>query len=96
MTYTFFFFSFLAALWYDPKPGIRSELQLQTKLQLWQGQILNSLCQVGDQTCIPTVPRCCRSHCDTAGTPDLYFLATLATKWRIDGRRARAEVEVKK
>ena len=45
-----FFFSFfsifgLPAAYGVPWPGIRSELQSQPKLQLWQHQIPNPLCQ---------------------------------------------------
>ena len=33
-----------------PRPGVESELQLQSMPQLWQHQILNPLYQAGDQT----------------------------------------------
>ena len=50
-----FFFSFLPSfcwaplsIWSSQAPGIRSEPWSQPKLQLWQLQILNPLCQAGD------------------------------------------------
>ena len=52
-----------------PGPGIRSELQLQPKLQRWPCQIFNPLCWARDRTCVPVPPRCCRSHCSTVRTP---------------------------
>ena len=38
-----------------------------------QSQILNLLCQAGNQTCVPALPRCCRSHCASVGTPKCIF-----------------------
>ena len=38
-------------------------------LQLRQHQILNPLCWAGDWNWVPVLPRCCQSHCVTAGTP---------------------------
>ena len=52
----FFFFGRLAA-YGVPGPGIRSETGLQPTLQLRQCWILNSLCWVGDGTCILVLPR---------------------------------------
>ena len=58
-----------------PRPGIRSEPNLRTKPPLWQWRIPNPLCQAGDQTCVPVLPRCCWSHCTTLGAPNpLHFL----------------------
>lgn len=37
-------------------------------------RIPNPPCRAGDRTCVPAVPRCCRSHCATAGTPEFFFL----------------------
>jgi len=56
-----------------PRPGIRSNPQLWPKPQLRQCYILNLPRQAGDQTCIPVLPRCHRSHCVTVGTPGLLF-----------------------
>ena len=64
----FFPFSFLAIPHGVPGPGIRSELKSWPKPQVWQRQILNPLCQAQDQTCVPALPRCGRSHCTTAKT----------------------------
>ena len=70
--YYFLFFSFLAApLHMAPGPGISYEPHSQPKPQLLQRWILNLLCHSRDRTCIPTLPKCCRSHCATAGTPCL-------------------------
>ena len=46
------FFGGVAHLWpmKFPRSGIESELQVQTRPQLWQDGILNSLLQAGDQT----------------------------------------------
>ena len=38
-----------------PRPGIRSQLQLQPPLQLWQCWILNLLCLGRDLTCVPVL-----------------------------------------
>ena len=42
-----------------------------------QHQILNPLCWAGYRTFVPGLPKCCWSHCATAGTPDLVFLILL-------------------
>ena len=70
-----FCFSFLAALWHMEvaKPGIRSELQLQPRLKLWQHWILNPLCRAWGQTFVPALPRCRQPHCATAGAPECQF-----------------------
>ena len=66
----FFFFFFGHSVAYGvPGPGIGSELQLLPKSQLQQCQILNPLCQAGDRTYIPALPRYCQSHCIAVGTP---------------------------
>ena len=76
----FFFLSFLAApeACGVPRPGNRSEPQLLPKLQLRQRRILNSPCQARDRTQVPVLPRYCRSHCTTAGTPaSLFFFLVI-------------------
>ena len=60
-----------------PGPGIRSELQLQPKLQLRQCPIRNPVCWARDRICIPALPRHCRSCCTTAGTPQLDLLLSV-------------------
>ena len=72
----FFFFSFFScpAAYGVPRPGIRSKPRSGPKSQLWQCWILNPLCQAGDLTCVPLLPRCCQSRCVTAGTPPLAHL----------------------
>ena len=52
-----------------PRPGIRSEPQLWPKSQLLQCWILNPLCLGWESNLWPSTPRCCWSHCTTAGTP---------------------------
>ena len=54
-------------------PGIRPETQFQPKPQLRQWWILNSLCQVGDRTCLPRLQRSHQPPCTTAGTPEGSF-----------------------
>ena len=49
-----------------PGPGIRSELQ--------QHQILKLLCQAGDQTCVPELPKHHWSSCAKEGIPHVDFL----------------------
>ena len=61
--FPFFFFG-LPMAYGVTRPGIRSKLQLQPKLQ----PILNLLCWAGDWTSVPGLPRCCWSHCATAVT----------------------------
>ena len=70
----FFFFFGHPATYGVPRPGIRSELQLQPKLQQLQRQILNPLCQTEDQTCVPVFPRCHKCPCITMRTPSLFHL----------------------
>ena len=67
----FFFFFGHPAVHGVPGPGIRSEPQLWPQLKCW---ISNALCQAGDQTCIPVLPRHSQSHCATVGTPSSQFL----------------------
>ena len=64
------FYFFLAAPWHMgvPRPGIR------TNCSCGLHQILNSLCQARDQTCVPALQRCHPSHCTTVGTPISLFL----------------------
>ena len=75
----FFFFSFFGhpTAYRVPRPGIRSKTWLQPKLELHQHQILNPLCQAGDWTWDPVLPRHCRSHWATAGTPPPWFSLSL-------------------
>ena len=60
-----------------PRPGIKSEPQLQPTPQLWQGQILNPLFQAEDQThtsaAIQAISVKFLTHCTTVGTPKLIF-----------------------
>ena len=71
----FFFFSFLFFFFGHPMaygvpgPGIRFQPKSRPKQQLWQCQILNPLCQAGDRTCLPALPRRHPPRCATAGTP---------------------------
>ena len=51
-----------------PRRGIRHELQLWFKPQLYQCWILNPLCWAGDWTCVPALPRRYWSLCATSGT----------------------------
>lgn len=53
------------------RPG--SDLSINSKPQLQQHWILNSLCWAGEGTCVPAVPRHHWSHCATARTPVFYF-----------------------
>lgn len=71
----FFCFSFLGhpMAYGVPRPGIRFQLWLPRKLQLWQHQIFNLLGRARDQTCVPALPRRHQSHCTTAGTPGFSF-----------------------
>ena len=68
-----------------PRQGIRSELQLWLKPQLWQHQILNPLCLAGDRICIPVLPRHHQSHCTTVGTLSLpsISISTLFSLYRL-------------
>ena len=74
-TFTFFFFSFLGCpmAYGVPGPGMRSELQLQPKPELWPCRILNPLCRAGDWTCVPGLPGHHQSCCTTAGTLDFHI-----------------------
>ena len=54
----FFFFGHLMA-YAVPRPEIRSELQMQPMLQLWQHQVLNPLCWARGRTCPSVLPRQC-------------------------------------
>lgn len=75
----FFLFGFLVvfghtAAYAATEPGIRAEPQLQ---QRW---IPNPLCWVRDQTCIPVLPRGCRSCYATVGTPPKVHYYIIQTK----------------
>ena len=67
-TKSFFFLPFFG-LWGVPRPGIRSELQLQSIPQLRQCWILNPLYQARYRTCIPVLQRCYWSHYATLEPP---------------------------
>ena len=78
-SFFFFFFFFGCVTAYGiPRPGIRSELQLQPVPQLWQCQILNPLCWTGDRTCVPTLQRHLWFCCTTVGSPVNFCCAA---KW---------------
>ena len=64
------------------RPGIRSEVQLGPKAQLWQCQILNPLCWAGDWTCVPVLQRSHQSHCVTLGAP-VPHIAFIKSFWYI-------------
>ena len=76
LPFSFLFFHFFGhpAAYGVPEPGIRSEPKVPSKLKLRLRWTFNLLCQAGDRTCIPALPRCCRSHCAPAGPPALPFL----------------------
>ena len=63
-----------------PGPGIRSKLHLGPQLPLWQHCILNQLYQAGDQTCIPSLPRCHQFHWATAGTPECKYFGNIGAE----------------
>lgn len=58
-------------------PGIRSKLQQRPVPQPLQHRIPNPQCLAGDQTWIPALQRCHRSHGATAGTPLVFVLKSL-------------------
>ena len=66
--------SFLATLWHMEFLGPGSELQLWPKPQLWQHQILNPLCYVGDWTCVSQLPGHHQSCYAIVGTPPFPLL----------------------
>ena len=77
----YFLFSFLFICFIFGHHGIwgsqardRIRATVETKLQLWQLQILNALCWARDQTWVPALPRCHQSCCATKSTPRIYFL----------------------
>ena len=70
--YFYFFICGCPAAYGTPRPGIRSEPQLQPKPQLQPYQILNPLCQAGDQTCIPALLRGHQSCGTTVGAPEHF------------------------
>lgn len=70
--YIFFFFFGHPEAFGVSRPGIISELQLQPELQLWQYQVLNPLCQAGERTCSPVLPRCCWFCCTTIGISSTF------------------------
>ena len=60
---------------------------LGPKLQLWPCWILNSLCWIEDQTCIPEFPWYHGAHCATAETPQIPRNKIKSTDfWRLFGR----------
>ena len=65
-----FFFFGRSEAYGVPRPGIRSKLQLQPVLQLWQHWILNPLHWARDRTCGLVLQRCWRFRCTIAGTPN--------------------------
>ena len=91
----FFFFLFGHPAAYGvPRPGIRSELQLQPKPQLWQHRILNPLYWARDRTCLPALPKHCQSHWATEGTLRVlftsfffFFKGRTCSIWRFPGQR---------
>ena len=70
----FFFFFDHPAVYGIPRPGMRSEPQLQPTPKLQQCWIFNPLSPAGNQTCIPVFQRYCQSRCTTAGVALLSFL----------------------
>ena len=75
-SFVFFILGYLEA-YGVPKPGIKSELQLQPKPQLQQCQIPNPLCWAGDGTCIPVLLRYHQSQYTTVEVPVDYLLLTM-------------------
>ena len=59
-----------------PRQGIRSELQMQPMLQLWQCWVLNPLCWTGGGNRFPLLQRHCWSRFTTAGTPTVLILTS--------------------
>ena len=62
MAFFFFFFFFFLRI------TLVLYLWLKPQQQLLWCRIFNPLCQAGDQTCVPGLPRHSWSHCTTAGT----------------------------
>ena len=52
------------------------KLSLEITNWVLPSQILNSLCQARDRTCVPLLRRSCGSHFATVGTPARLFLNT--------------------
>ena len=54
-------------------PGQGSDPNLVCDLHhsSWQCWIFNPRSEARDRTCVPVLPRCCPSHCATAGTPQM-------------------------
>lgn len=73
--FLFFFFSFF---YYSLAYGVPG-------LQVKQHQIINLLCQVGDQTWVPGLQRQCRFCCVTARTPNFLnkYLSSLGSEYRL-------------
>lgn len=75
ITWMFVWFLFFFCLFWSshgiwvPRPGIRCEPHLWPVPQLLQPWIPKQLCQASDQTCIPALQRCRRSHCTTGAAP---------------------------
>lgn len=68
-----FLFLLLSGIWSSPG------------LQVKQHQIINLLCQVGDQTWVPGLQRQCRFCCVTARTPNFLnkYLSSLGSEYRL-------------
>ena len=68
-----------------PGLGIRSELQARSKLQRWQCQILNPLCQARDGTCVPAplwIPLILLCHSSNSSSA-FFFLIHSALLWAL-------------
>lgn len=63
-----------------PRPGIRSQAQLQPKLWLRRFWIFNPLVWARDQTCVPALQRDHLSRCAMAGTPWEGILEEMRSK----------------
>ena len=73
----FFFFSFLATLWYMEFPGQESALSHSCDLCHSCGNarsFLSTLYQVRDRNCLPALQGLGRSHCTTAVTLSLSYI----------------------
>lgn len=87
ITWMFVWFLFFVCLFWSshgiwvPRPGIRCEPHLWPVPQLLQPWIPKQLCQASDQTCIPALQRCRRSHCTTGAAPR-FILITLTSLLR--------------
>ena len=73
--FPFFSFSFFGCpmAYVVPGPGVRSNHSCDLSHSCSNTRAL-TLSAGRDWTCISVLPRCHRSHCTTAGTPERYFL----------------------